>query len=130
MDISNYDMRRPMFWLVTMVALAIVARALLVFVRSGFLHPVRVVGNLLALAAIWIVYFGIVRDLRTAHAEIADSLSIRVETSVGLCCILGYGLSIARNGLTYILVANVAGAAQPNSLPESSPPLHSKFPEG
>ncbi len=95
MDKSNYDMRRPTFWLVSLMAIAIIGHALFGFVRSGFLHPVSVVGNLLALAAIWSIYFGIVRDLRAANGELADNLSIRVETSVGLCCILGYGLFIA-----------------------------------
>ena len=94
MNKSNYDSRRPMFWLVTLMAITIIVRALVMFVRSGFLHPVRVVGNLLALGAIWIIYLSVVRDLRAAHAETAENLSIRVETSVGLCCILGYTLAI------------------------------------
>ena len=95
MNKDNYDVRRPMFLLVTVMAIAIVGDALLSFVRSGFLHPVRVVGTLLGLVAIWSVYFGIVRDLRAAHGEMADDLSIRVETSVGLCCIVSYMLAIA-----------------------------------
>ena len=84
-----------MFWLVTLMAITIVGNALLTFVRSGFLHPVRVGGTLFGLIAIWSIYFTIVRDLRAAHGEMADNLSIRVETSVGLCCMLGYMLAIA-----------------------------------
>jgi len=84
-----------MFWLVTLMAVTIVGHALLIFVRSGFPHPVRVVRNLLALGAIWSLYLDVVRDLRAAPGEMADNLSIRVETSMGLCCILGYSLAIA-----------------------------------
>ena len=95
MSKGNYDVRRSMFWLVTLMAITIVGHALLMFVRSGFPHPVRVVRNLIALGAIWSIYFGVVRDLRAAEGEVADNLSIRVETSFGLCCILGYSLAIA-----------------------------------
>jgi len=84
-----------MFWLFTLMAITIVGHALLIFVRSGFPHPVRVVRNLLALGAIWSLYLDVVRDLRAAPGEMADNLSIRVETSMGLCCILGYSLAIA-----------------------------------
>ena len=95
MNKGEYDGRRPMFWLVTLMAITILGNALHTFVHSGFLHPVRVVGTLLGLVAIWSIYFSIVRDLRAAHGEVADNLSIRVETSVGLCCILGYSLAMA-----------------------------------
>ena len=95
MNKGNYNVRRSMFWLVTLMAVTIVGHALLIFVRSGFPHPVRVVRNLLALGAIWSLYLDVVRDLRAAHGEMADNLSIRVETSMGLCCILGYSLAIA-----------------------------------
>ena len=92
---GKYDVRRSMFWLVTLTAVTIVGHAVLIFVRSGFPHPARVVWNLLALGSIWSLYFGIVRDLRAAHGKMADNLSIRVETSMGLCCILGYSLTVA-----------------------------------
>jgi hypothetical protein len=95
MNKSNYDVRRPMFWLVTLMAVTVIGHSLLIFVRSGFVHPVRIVGNLIALTAIWSIYFGIVRDLRAANGGIADKLPIRVETSVGLCCLLGYLLAMA-----------------------------------
>jgi len=95
MNKGNYNVRRSMFWLVTLMAVTIVGHALLIFVRSGFPHPVRVVRNLLALGAIWSLYLDVVRDLRAAPGEMADNLSIRVETSMGLCCILGYSLAIA-----------------------------------
>ena len=95
MNKGNYNVRRSMFWLVTLMAVTIVGHALLIFVRSGFPHPVRVVRNLLALGAIWSLYLDVVRDLRAAHGEMADKLSTRVETSMGLCCILGYSLAIA-----------------------------------
>lgn len=95
MNKRNYDVRRLMFWLVTLTAITIVASALLTFVRSGFLHPVRVVGTLGGLVGMWSIYFAIVRDLRAAHGEIAENLSNRVETSVGLCCFLGYMLADA-----------------------------------
>jgi len=95
MNKGNYNVRRSMFWLFTLMAITIVGHALLIFVRSGFPHPVRVVRNLLALGAIWSLYLDVVRDLRAAPGEMADNLSIRVETSMGLCCILGYSLAIA-----------------------------------
>jgi hypothetical protein len=90
MKTSAYDMRRPMFWLVTLMGITL---ALLISLRSGFSHPLRLGGELAILAAIWGTYFGIRRDLNAAHGEIADNLSIRVEISVGWCCILGYILA-------------------------------------
>src|SRR5215471_7307859 len=94
MNKSKYDVRRSMFLLVTLTAVTMVGKALITFVRSSFLHPVRVGGTILGLVAIWSIYLGIVRDLRAPHGEMANNLSTRVETSVGLCCILGYMLSI------------------------------------
>jgi len=95
MNQGKLGVRRSMFWLVTLMALMTVGHALLIFARSGFQNPVRAVPNLLAIGTIWSVYFGVVRDLHAAHGKMADSLSIRVETAVGLCCILGYSLSLS-----------------------------------
>lgn len=95
MNKGNVGVRRSMFWLVTLMAIMTVGHALLIFVRSGFPHPIRIVPNFLAIGTIWSVYFGVVRDLDAAHGTMADNLSIRVETAVGLCCILGYSLSLS-----------------------------------
>ena len=97
MSKSDYDVRRPTFWLVTLMAVVLVVHATIIFVRSGFSHPVSAVGVIIALSGIWFTYSSIVRDLRAGRRQIPDTLATRVEASAALCCILGYLAALPSN---------------------------------
>ena len=48
-----------MYWIVTLTSVALLGWAMLVFVRSGFSHPMRVGTCLGVLSTIWDVYFAV-----------------------------------------------------------------------
>jgi hypothetical protein len=87
-----------MFWIVTLVAAIVVVRAVLMFLRTGFAHPVAVGGDIIVKSAIWVSYFSIVRELRVARGQVANALAMRVEVSAALCCLMGYMLVIPQFG--------------------------------
>lgn len=58
---NTYDGRRPLFWIVTLMAATVVVHIVLAFWRSRFAHPVSAVADLMVASAIWLFYFSIVR---------------------------------------------------------------------
>jgi hypothetical protein len=91
---NTYDGRRPLFWIVTLMAATVVVHIVLAFWRSRFAHPVSAVADLMVASAIWLFYFSIVRAIRVSRSEIADTLAKNIETSAAMCCLLGYILSL------------------------------------
>jgi hypothetical protein len=98
---SNYKIQCPLFWLVTaMGSLIAVGRAAQFIRPESFAHPIRFVGDIAAVVGMWIGYFGVLRGLRTAQGQVADTVLIGIADSAAICCLLGYGLAVAAFGLS------------------------------
>lgn len=94
MEKSNYDARRPMFWVITSIAGVVVIHATVTFVRDGFSHPVSSIADIIVKGGVWLAYSEIVSDLRAVRGQITDTLATRVEMSAAMCCMMGYALAL------------------------------------
>jgi hypothetical protein len=88
-----YHGRREMFWLVTAMAAMVFLQAVISFVHSGFARPVGSAADILIKAGIWCAYANVVRDMRAVQGQITKKLSVGIEISAALCCLLGYILA-------------------------------------
>lgn len=87
--------RRPLFWLVTLLAAAIAIDTAITFVGT-FAHPVRFGSEIACVIGIWLSFFVVLRLLQQARGHVADTVLIQISDSAAVCCILGYCLAPLR----------------------------------